>query len=86
MRSAATSANSPARSSRARENIRGALDAAPETAIVQVDGHAVALSHLDRVYWPADDEWEQPAITKRDYLAHMGTLEFHAWHSHAARG
>lgn len=74
MRSAATSAVSPPRSSRARENIRGALDAASESAIVQVDGHAVALSHLDRVYWPADDKWEQPAITKRDYLRYLASV------------
>ena len=71
MRSAAAGADSPARSGRGREDIRGALDAAPQSAIVQVDGHAVALTHLDRVYWPAADEWEQPAITKRDYLRYL---------------
>ncbi|HEX6794926.1 MAG TPA: hypothetical protein VF304_13840 [Casimicrobiaceae bacterium] len=74
MRSAAIGEDSPARSSRGRENIRGALDAASESAIVQVDGHAVALSHLDRVYWPADDEWQQPAITKRDYLRYLASV------------
>jgi bifunctional non-homologous end joining protein LigD len=36
---------------------------------VEIDGHSVSLSHLDRVYWPAISG--QPAITKRDFLEYL---------------
>src|SRR5690349_1723418 len=70
-RSAASRADPEATTSRSRATIRAALDAAPENAIVQVDGHAVALTHLDRVYWPAVDDLDQAAITKRDFLRYL---------------
>ena len=31
----------------------------------------VAVTHLDRVYWPAWPDREQPPITKRDYLRYL---------------
>jgi bifunctional non-homologous end joining protein LigD len=37
----------------------------------------VRLTHLDRVYWPADPALKQPALTKRDllrYFAHVSPL------------
>jgi len=74
MGSAATRADSPARTSRGRGSIRDALDAASESASVHIDGHAVALTHLERIYWPGVDEWDQPAITKRDYLHYLAAV------------
>jgi bifunctional non-homologous end joining protein LigD len=38
---------------------------------VDVGGHRVHFTHLDRVYWPAVGELRQPAITKRDFLAYL---------------
>jgi len=36
-----------------------------------VGPHAVRLTHLDRVYWPADPALKQPALTKRDFLRYL---------------
>ena len=38
---------------------------------LEIDGHAVALTRLDRVYWPADAALGTPAITKRDLIRHL---------------
>ena len=54
-----------------RGGIASALDAAFESAIVEVDGHAIAFTHLDRVYWPAVESLAQPAITKLDFLRYL---------------
>ena len=53
------------------------LDAKRSTIKLQVGEHAIALSNLDRVYWPAHAGLKQPALTKRDlirYLAQVGHL------------
>ena len=57
-----------------RASILAALDAAGENAIVQADGHPVAVTHLDRVYWPADPGLRQPAITKREFLRYLARV------------
>jgi bifunctional non-homologous end joining protein LigD len=36
-----------------------------------VAGHALKLTHLDRVYWPAAPAFKQPALTKRDLLRYL---------------
>jgi len=54
-------------------DVRGllaALDRRP--ASVAVGGHAIRLTHLDRVYWPANAG--QPAISKLDLIRHFATL------------
>ena len=38
---------------------------------MQVDADAVALTHLDRIYWPAEQSLAQPPITKRDFLRYL---------------
>ena len=49
-----------------------ALDAdVRPTQTLEVDGHGVALTRLDRVYWPADAALGTPAITKRDLIRHL---------------
>lgn len=45
-------------------DILQAIQNAGSECTVELDGQAVKLSHLDRVYWPAHDD--RPAITKRD--------------------
>ena len=41
------------------------------TQTLEVDGHVVALTRLDRVYWPADAALGTPAVTKRDLIRHL---------------
>ena len=39
-----------------------------------VEGARVRLTHLDRVYWPADAATRQPAITKRDFIRYLAAV------------
>jgi bifunctional non-homologous end joining protein LigD len=39
-----------------------------------VGQHRIRLTHLDRVYWPADDALKQPALTKRDLLRYLARV------------
>jgi bifunctional non-homologous end joining protein LigD len=39
-----------------------------------VGAHRIRLTHLDRVYWPADPALKQPAITKRDLLRYFARV------------
>ncbi|MGH8632398.1 MAG: non-homologous end-joining DNA ligase, partial [Burkholderiales bacterium] len=38
---------------------------------IAVGPHRIRLTHLDRVYWPADPALRQPALTKRDLLRYF---------------
>jgi bifunctional non-homologous end joining protein LigD len=42
-----------------------------------VGTHRVRLTHLDRVYWPADPALQQPALTKRDLLRYFAQVSPH---------
>ena len=47
----------------------------PKTALTLAVGeHRVKLTHLDRVYWPADAALKQPALTKRDLLRYFAQV------------
>jgi bifunctional non-homologous end joining protein LigD len=39
-----------------------------------VGPHQIRLTHLDRVYWPADAALRQPALTKRDLLRYFAQV------------
>jgi len=39
-----------------------------------VGPHRIRLTHLDRVYWPADKTLKQPALTKRDLLRYLAQV------------
>jgi bifunctional non-homologous end joining protein LigD len=44
------------------------------SAVIAVGPHRLKVTHLDRVYWPADPGLNEPALTKRDlltYFAHV---------------
>src|SRR5207244_4120343 len=41
---------------------------------ISVGRHALKLTHLDRVYWPANSGLKQPAITKRDLLRYFAQV------------
>jgi bifunctional non-homologous end joining protein LigD len=47
------------------------LAQADTDAVLDVGGHEVALSSLDRIYWPAAPEFDQAPITKRDFIAYL---------------
>ncbi len=41
---------------------------------IAVGPHRIRLTHLDRVYWPADPALQQPALTKRDLLRYFAQV------------
>src|SRR3989475_2213485 len=46
-----------------------------KTALTLAVGpHRIRLTHLDRVYWPADPALKQPALTKRDLLRYFAQV------------
>ncbi|MEO5763699.1 MAG: DNA ligase D, partial [Casimicrobiaceae bacterium] len=66
-------AAAPARDSPIDEVI-AQLDNARSTLTLAVGVHRISLTHLDRVYWPADATLEQPALTKRDLLRYFAQV------------
>ncbi len=44
------------------------------TLTLEVGAHRVPLTHLDRIYWPADPALQQPALTKRDLLRYFAEV------------
>lgn len=42
-----------------------------------VGGARIKLTNLDRVYWPADPETKQPALTKRDLVRYLAGVSRH---------
>jgi bifunctional non-homologous end joining protein LigD len=39
-----------------------------------VGAHRIRLTNLDRVYWPADESFKQPALAKRDLLRYLAQV------------
>ena len=66
----------PAKAARASEidDIVAQLDAMKAAGTLTVGKHAIKLSHLERVYWPADPSLKQPALTKRDLLRYLARV------------
>jgi len=50
------------------------LDTKKAAFTLKVGEHRIRLTHLDRVYWPADPALEQPALTKRDLLRYFAQV------------
>jgi bifunctional non-homologous end joining protein LigD len=47
----------------------------PKAAFTLIVGeHQVKLTHLDRVYWPAEPSLKQPALTKRELLRYFAQV------------
>jgi bifunctional non-homologous end joining protein LigD len=47
----------------------------PKAAFTLAVGrHQIKLTHLDRLYWPADPSLKQPALTKRDLLRYLAQV------------
>jgi bifunctional non-homologous end joining protein LigD len=56
------------------DDILAQLRMAKATFTLAVGPHRIKLTHLDRVYWPADPEQNFPAYTKRDLLAYLAQI------------
>jgi bifunctional non-homologous end joining protein LigD len=50
------------------------LDGTKNGFSLAVGTHSIKLTHLDRVYWPADPALKQPALTKRDLLRYLAQV------------
>jgi bifunctional non-homologous end joining protein LigD len=50
------------------------LESRKNDFILQVGSHRIKLTHLDKVYWPADQALMQPPLTKRDLLRYFAQV------------
>jgi bifunctional non-homologous end joining protein LigD len=56
------------------EAVLSQLEKCKANGTISVGTHAIKLSNLDRVYWPADSALKQPALTKRDLLRYLAQV------------
>jgi bifunctional non-homologous end joining protein LigD len=56
------------------EEILDQLKSEKASLTLAVGAHQIRLTHLDRVYWPADAAFKQPALTKRDLLRYFAQV------------
>ena len=50
------------------------LDSPKTTFTIAIGAHTLKLTHLDRVYWPADQSLSQAPVTKRDLLRYFAQV------------
>jgi bifunctional non-homologous end joining protein LigD len=50
------------------------LESRKNAFTLAVGPHPIRLTHLDRVYWPADPSLKQPALTKRDLVRYFAEV------------
>jgi bifunctional non-homologous end joining protein LigD len=50
------------------------LDSKKNAFTLAIGPHQIRLTHLDRVYWPADAALKQPALTKRDLVRYFAEV------------
>jgi bifunctional non-homologous end joining protein LigD len=58
----------------ASEDVLRQLDDQRPTFVLAIGSERLKLTHLDRVYWPADPALGQPALTKRDLLRYLARV------------
>ncbi|HEX8009782.1 MAG TPA: non-homologous end-joining DNA ligase [Casimicrobiaceae bacterium] len=56
------------------DEIAAQLDNTKSAFTLAVGAHRIRLTHLDRVYWPADPALKQSALTKRDLLRYFALV------------
>jgi bifunctional non-homologous end joining protein LigD len=56
------------------EEVLSQLETSKPNATLAIGRHTIKLTHLDRVYWPADPALRQPALTKRDLLRYLAQV------------
>jgi bifunctional non-homologous end joining protein LigD len=67
-------APAPAQASNEIDAILRQLDNSKASLTLVVGEHQIKLTHLERVYWPADPALKQPALTKRDLLRYFAQI------------
>ena len=60
-----------ARGATSTDTVLDQLESRANAVTIEVGGSAIALTHLDRIYWPSDARFDQPAITKRDLIRYL---------------
>jgi len=65
------------RAASAVDEILEQLSAKKTAFTLAVGEHTIKLTHLDRVYWPANPALKQPALTKRDLLRYFAQVSPH---------
>ena len=65
---------SQGRGSNSFDEVLSQLDNSKTTLTLAVGPHRIKLTHLDRVYWPADPALKQPALSKRDLLRYFAQV------------
>jgi len=63
-----------ARPSNEIDDVVRQLESSKTGFTLAVGPHQIRLTHLDRVYWPADPALKQPALTKRDLLRYFAQV------------
>jgi bifunctional non-homologous end joining protein LigD len=77
---AAPRASDPKRQARDEEGageiagILAQLAGAKKDFPLAVGPHRIRLTHLDKIYWPADPSLQQPALRKRDLLSYLAQV------------
>ncbi len=66
--------NATPRSGSHADEIVAQLDNRKTAFTIAAGPHQIRLTHLDRVYWPADAALQQPALTKRDLLRYVAQV------------
>jgi bifunctional non-homologous end joining protein LigD len=56
------------------EEVLAQLDQPKAAFTLTVGVHPIRLTHLDRVYWPADPALKEPPLTKRDLLRYFARV------------
>ena len=56
------------------DQVLSQLEASKANLTLAVGAHTFKVTHLDRVYWPADPGLKQPALTKRDLLRYFAQV------------
>ena len=64
----------PAQASSEIDDVVRQLENKKTNLTIVVGRHQIKLTHLDRVYWPADKSLQQPPITKRDLLRYFAQV------------
>ncbi len=74
VRRAGTGAAAAAPSGGPVDDVIAQLASPKATLTLAVGLHQIRLTHLDRVYWPADPAQDLPAYTKRDLLRYLAQV------------
>jgi len=67
----------PAKTREGFDDVLAQLDNTRAALTLAIGAARIKLTHLDRVYWPANPALQQPALTKRDLLRYFTRMSPH---------